>query len=58
MPETLNQRRPHPGQYDYLEGFESGVTTYTFSNVPLEDTDGIGSVWLIAHEVVCTPVTP
>lgn len=41
-----------PGQYGHLATFDPKVSTCTFNNVPLVDTDGDG-VWLIAHAVVC-----
>ena len=41
-----------PGQYGYLHEFDPNATTYTFT-VPLEDTNGTGGVWLVAHAVVC-----
>lgn len=43
-----------PGQYGYLDGFDPGVSTYTFT-VPLTDSDGTPGVWIIAHAVVSSP---
>lgn len=41
-----------PGQYGNLEEFDPNVASHEF-DVPLADSDGDGSVWLVAHAVVC-----
>lgn len=41
-----------PGQYGYLSSWDPGISSFTFSNVPLADADGIPGVWVIAHAVV------
>ena len=41
-----------PGQYGLLDAFDPGRSSYTFSGVPLVDSDGIPGVWVIAHAVV------
>ena len=43
-----------PGQFGYSDSFDPTVSTYTFKNVPLADTDADG-VWLIGNATVCTP---
>jgi hypothetical protein len=44
-----------PGQYGLLDSFEPlGVKTYSFTSIPLSDTNGDG-VWLIAHGVAGIP---
>lgn len=42
-----------PGQYGNLSYLEADTKTYTFNNIPLEDSVGNG-VWLVAHAVVCS----
>jgi hypothetical protein len=43
-----------PGQYGYLDGFESLQSSYSFNvNVPSPGNAGADGIWLIAHAVVC-----
>jgi hypothetical protein len=40
-----------PGQYGFLDYFDPGRDSYTFT-VSLVDSDGVPGVWLIAHAIV------
>jgi hypothetical protein len=43
-----------PGQYGYLDGFETLQSSYEFNvNVPAPANAGSDGIWLIAHAVVC-----
>jgi hypothetical protein len=43
-----------PGQYGYLDGFETLQSSYEFNvNVPSPTNAGADGIWLIAHAVVC-----
>jgi len=46
---------PTPGQFEYKESFDEGVSTYTFE-IPLEDIPNDGDIVIAAHAAVETEV--